>query len=245
MKKIRVWISPVGSVEAERKLKDIAQKHALETTGQPEELEMVLTIQAGRLGFTQKGGFHFVACDFSKLRPLSAGQPMAKALGRNKKLKVLDCTAGWGMDSVLMEQLGFEVLAFEQNPLLFEVLTEETQHNTSLRLEFRLGDSFEYLQTLKSLTDEDKTQVFWPDIIYIDPMFEAKAKSAKSEKSIQVLQNLVEASPLTEEKLMLAMECARSHVVVKQNKRAAAFNIRPSARFEGQSTRFDVYRGKV
>lgn len=216
------------------KAKALAEKFKLEYTDNPEDHELVLTEQDGRMGFMQKRGFLFVTSDFSKLRPLTASQPFAKALGRNKKLKVLDCTAGWGMDAALMAKSGFEVLAFEQNPLLFEILREELKHNTSLALEFRQGDSFEYLRTL---SEEDH-----PDIIFIDPMFEEKAKGAKSEKSIQILQKLVEPSPLTEEKLKLAIEKTKSHVVVKQAKRAPAFNIRPTLSFEGQSTRFDIYR---
>ena len=221
--KIRVW-----------KSKELAQKFKLEHTDNPEDMEMVLTMQDGRIGFVQKRGFHFTTSDFSKIRPLVASQPMAKALGRNKKLKVLDCTAGWGLDSAIMARSGFQVLAFEQNLLLFEVIKQELQHNPSLPLEFRLGDSFEYLKTI---SEGER-----PDIIFIDPMFVEKSKGAKSEKSIQVLQNLVEPSLFTEEKLKLAIEKAKSHVVVKQNKRALGFAIRPSACFEGQSTRFDVYR---
>ena len=227
---MRVWLK-----EDQAQLKALSEKYNLETTNEPNDQEMVFTVQDGRLGFVQKRGFNFTISDFSKLRPLTAGQPMAKALGRNKKLSVLDCTAGWGMDSALMAKSGFKVLAFEQNPLMFEILEEELKHNTSLPLKFRLGDSFEYL---KSISESEK-----PDIVFIDPMFAEKSKGAKSEKAIQILQNLVEPSPLTEEKLKLAISKAKSHVVVKQNKRAPGFSIRPSARFEGQSTRFDVYRG--
>lgn len=216
------------------KSKELAEKLGLEYTDNPEDQEIVLTVQDGRMGFVQKRGFTFTTSDFSKLRPLVASQPMAKALGRDKKMKVLDCTAGWGLDSALMAKSGFQVLAFEQNKLLYEVLKEELKHNTSLPLEFRHGDSFEYLRTV---SENER-----PDIVFIDPMFEAKAKSAKSEKSIQILQQLVEPSPLTEERLSLAIEKAKHRVVVKQNKRAPAFNVRPSQTFEGQSTRFDVYR---
>ena len=219
---IRVWNSP-----------ELAKKLNLEHTSSPDEGEIVLTIQDGRMGFVQKRGFTFTASDFSKLRPLVASQPMAKALGRDKKLKVLDCTAGWGLDSALIAKSGFTVLAFEKNKILYEILKEELQHNTSLSLEFRHGDSFNYLRTV---SENDR-----PDIVFIDPMFEAKAKSAKSEKSIQILQSLVEPSPLTEELLELAIEKSKSRVVVKQNKRAPAFKRRPSLTFEGQSTRFDVY----
>lgn len=220
---IRAWNSP-----------DLAKKLHLENTDTPADGEMVLTVQEGRIGFVQKRGFNFTTCDFSKLRPLVASQPMAKALGRNKKLKVLDCTAGWGLDAALMAKSGFEVLAFEQNSLLYEILNDELKHNASLPLKFRCGDSFEYLH---DVSENDR-----PDIIFIDPMFAEKSKGAKSEKSIQILQNLVEAAPLTEEKLKLAIEKAKSHVVVKQNKRAERFSLRPSATFEGQSIRFDVYR---
>lgn len=228
--KIRAWLQN----ESQQKLKNIAQKYSLKITSAPEDMEMVLSEQEERLGFVQKRGFHFTTSNFSKLRPLVASQPMAKALGRNKKLKVLDCTAGWGLDAALMALSGFRVLAFEQNQLLAAILQDEMKHNSSLPLEFRHGDSFEYLS---SISDSER-----PDIVFIDPMFIEKSKGAKSEKSIQVLQNLVEPSPLTEEKLKLAIEKAKSHVVVKQNKRAERLNIRPSATFEGQSIRFDVYR---
>lgn len=118
MKKVRAWLRD----EAAQNLKDLAVKYSLEVTKNPEGQELVLTTEDDRLGFMQKRGFHFVTSDFAKLRPLMASQPFAKALGRNKKLKVLDCTAGWGMDSALMAKSGFEVLAFEKNFLLFEIL---------------------------------------------------------------------------------------------------------------------------
>jgi 16S rRNA (guanine1516-N2)-methyltransferase len=79
-----------------------------------------------------------------------------------------------------------------------------------------------------------------PDVVYLDPMFPARSKSAAVKKEMQYMQALLEDEdplPLFE----AALACATKRVVIKRPIHAPDVAAKPNHRFEGKTVRFDVY----
>lgn len=81
-----------------------------------------------------------------------------------------------------------------------------------------------------------------PDVVYLDPMFPERHKSADVKKEMQAFHRLVGRDEDAGELLALALSVARYRVVVKRPRKAPDLaGVAPSHRIEGKSSRFDVY----
>ena len=84
-------------------------------------------------------------------------------------------------------------------------------------------------------------------MVYCDPMFPPRDKSAAVGGDMQVLHKLVGATPDAGDLLAAALRAAKRRVVVKRPLRADALvatgleHIHPSYALEGRASRFDVY----
>lgn len=165
---------------------------------------------------------------------------LSKALGYSKGVrKVLDLSAGLGIDAVFMTQLGFQVTALERSQLLFVLLDEALKKAPELqsKLKFIGADSAEYLKAATSSRDADA--------IYFDPMYPHKKKKALPKQEMVVFRELVghdeDASHVLEE----ALKWPVSRVVVKRP--LGAEELLPGVRhaFEGKVVRYDVYMRSV
>jgi len=105
------------------------------------------------------------------------------------------------------------------------------------RLHLIHTDAVSYMQ---SLSEKEK-----PDVIYLDPMFPDRKKSAKVKKEMQVLQALLgHETPLETEKLFeAALNCAQQSVVVKRPKLAPCISqkLKPHHILQGKTCRFEVF----
>lgn len=102
--------------------------------------------------------------------------------------KVVDCTAGFLGDSLLMLifQPSIEIMAFESNALLFILLYHSLLKSTYAQLDqlqLIYGSSLDYLQQNTGHLQE---------IFYCDPMFEVKSQKSKNKKKIQFLEELIQ-----------------------------------------------------
>ena len=176
------------------------------------------------------------------------GQTIAKAVGVSGKFqpRVLDMTAGWGRDAFLLASLGCHLTLLKRNPIVFKLLEDglgrakvAAENDSKLsaiigRMQLLKKDSLEYLDTLKETSH--------PDIIYIDPMFPSRKKSAKVKKDMQALHTLVGVDKDSEKMISKALTKARYRVVVKRPVHAEFLaNIKPNYSLEGKSTRFDIF----
>lgn len=161
---------------------------------------------------------------------------LAKALGYAKGVRrVLDLSAGMGIDAVFMTQLGFQVTSVERSQLLFVLLNEALSRAPELqpKLQFVAADSYEYLRSSESSREVDA--------IFFDPMYPHKKKTALPKQEMVVFRELVghdeDASRVLEE----AMKWPVSRIVVKRP--LGAEELLPGVRhaYEGKVVRYDVY----
>lgn len=172
-------------------------------------------------------------------------QLIAKAIGikSNYKPTVLDATAGLGRDAFVLASLGCKVQMIERSQIIAALLEDgllRAQQNTEFQKNCALSllhiDSKTYLQRL----NENNTNV--PDVIYIDPMYPLRTKSALVKKELRALREIVGEDNDAAEILHLALKIAKKRVVVKRPKSAPTLNeIKPSIIYQSVNTRFDVY----
>ncbi|MEQ2356493.1 class I SAM-dependent methyltransferase [Pseudoalteromonas piscicida] len=171
------------------------------------------------------------------------GQAIAKAVGLNKGAvpTVLDATAGLGRDAFVLASMGCKVVLHERNPIVAALLYDGLQRayqdaeigewvRSTMRLEF--GSSHDLLE-----------QAGWrPDIVYLDPMFPHREKSAQVKKEMRVFQDLVGNDLDADALLPFALQLATKRVVVKRPDYAGFLNDKtPSMQIKTKKNRFDVY----
>lgn len=180
------------------------------------------------------------------------GQMIAKAVGLKPHVfpQVLDLTAGLGRDAFVLASLGCRVQLWERSPVVYRLLADglararrgaEQSGDGELmeilgRMSLQYGDGAGYLG---SLAEDDPER---PDVIYLDPMFPERQKSADVKKEMRAFHTLVGADADADELLAPALAKARYRVVVKRPRKAPDLAGRaPGHRVEGKSSRFDVY----
>lgn len=160
---------------------------------------------------------------------------ISKALGSGKYgLRVLDLSAGLGVDAVFLSQLGYEVVAIERNPLIFLCLENALKHKPELKIEFIFGES---QQVIKN-SDFLKKQY---DVVYFDPMFPQKNKSALPKQEMVFFKSLVGDDGDAESVLQQALRLPHvKRVAVKRSLKAPEL-LKPMSQVKGKLVRFDIY----
>lgn len=161
----------------------------------------------------------------------------------NIGMTAIDCTAGFGHDSLILASTGASIAMIEQNPLMFLLLQYEKLHmqlnpnwNKLLdRISLHFGHAADVLSHLAKA-----------DIIYLDPMFPPDSYSAKVNKNMQVLHLLANPPTLTEEVELLKnaqnQRIDGGKVIVKRPKNAPFLaNCSPIDSISNAVVRFDVY----
>ncbi|MBS0287123.1 MAG: class I SAM-dependent methyltransferase [Proteobacteria bacterium] len=167
---------------------------------------------------------------------------IAKAIGFKKgmPLHVLDATAGWGREAFLLAALGCEVTLCERHPVV-STLLEKALHQA--KNDPALQDTISRMTLIKScaMTYLQAHPDISPDIIYCDPMFPLRQKSALVKKEMQILHTLVGEDKDSEDLVKLCYLRAQKRVVVKRALRAPLLFPAPSMTYKARSHRFDVY----
>jgi 16S rRNA (guanine1516-N2)-methyltransferase len=168
----------------------------------------------------------------------------AAAVKQGHMTRVLDATAGFGLDAYLFAAAGSEVTMCERSKILHAMLADgirrasqsvdERVRQTVARMHLLEGDS---LMLMQGQWQER------PEVIYLDPMFpERKKKSAKVKKNMFLLQQLLHGEEDAPGLLAQALGLAAKRVVVKRPRHAPFLDDRaPGFTLEGKSSRFDVY----
>ena len=167
-------------------------------------------------------------------------QLIAKAVGIKSQFRpiVIDATAGFGVDSFILAYLGCKVTMLERS-LVMSVLLED-----GLR---RLKNNSNYQNINLSLYNCQAVEYFKeaekPDVIYFDPMYPPRKKSALGANSMRTLHKLVGADEDAASVLDAALKCAKKRVVVKRQSHADCLGLlKPDLRYSlGASCRYDVY----
>lgn len=170
------------------------------------------------------------------------GEAIAKAVGLHKKstLTVLDATAGLGRDSFVMASIGATVLMVERQPIVAALLYDGLRR---AKLDSHLALWLpQRLQLLHCSAAQALTEQAAVDVVYLDPMFPAREKSALVKKEMRAFHHVVGDDNDADDLLPLALALATKRVVVKRPVQAEFLaNTAPTMSLTGKSNRFDVY----
>ena len=175
----------------------------------------------------------------ARLKSVTQRHPLARAIGIQAQFKprVIDATAGWARDAVTLANLGCKMILIERSAEVSAVVTDALQRlfvQQSLAIELITGEAKE---TLLHLSAEA-----YPDVIYLDPMYPHRTKSALVKKEMRFLRQLVGEDKDAGELLRVALMRATQRVVVKRPKGAAALTEQvPDFIIKSPNTRYDVY----
>ncbi len=176
------------------------------------------------------------------------GQAIAKAVGLKGGISptVLDATAGLGRDAFVLATLGCKVQLVERHPVVAALLDDglarakadpEIGGWVSERMQLLHASSHDALVNLA-----DDPDFVAPDVVYLDPMYPHKKKSALVKKEMRVFQTLVGADLDADGLFEPAYALATKRVVVKRPDYAEFLaQAKPSMAIETKKNRFDIY----
>ena len=173
----------------------------------------------------------------------AGGEAISKAVGIKKgdRPNIVDATAGWGRDAFVLATMGCRVHMIERSEIIAKLL-EDGLHRAEQ--DKKIGG---LIKDKLSLTCGDSRKMllqtpFEPEVIYLDPMFPHKEKSALVKREMRVLQDVVGKDEDADTLLNLALTIATNRVVVK---RPASANflagIKPQTSIKTKKHRFDIY----
>lgn len=209
-----------------------------------------------------------VAPEWDKLqrRVVSAGRKSELLLQAAKitaDSHVIDATAGFGHDSLILASTGAHVVMLEQQPLMALLLLAEQQRMSALpnwqklmsRLQVINTDALSYFEDFNKSPSADSSQRV--DVVYLDPMFpddsyqdSKTGKGAKVGKHMQALHMLARPPTLDEEQQLLQIAQSvvsqrgqkQGRVIVKRPQFAPLLaHLEPSESWSNEAVRFDGY----
>lgn len=170
---------------------------------------------------------------------LSRRQPLALAVGRSTR-SVVDATAGFGRDSLLLAGMGYIVTAFERCAAIAALLQDALEWARS-------SDTFATPIVNMHVIHADARAALAavrpvPETIYLDPMFPPKRKkSALATKEMRLLRELVGDDADADELFDISLRTAARRVVVKRHDSALPLVRKPDNSYRGKLVRYDVY----
>lgn len=170
------------------------------------------------------------------------GQTIAKAIGLKSGLNpsVLDCTAGMGRDAFVLASLGCAVTMLERAPITHALLEDALRRAAEDAQTYAITQNMQ-LSSLSALTYLQQGMNNC-DVIYMDPMYPHREKSALVKKEMRIFRELVGDDLDADKLLEAALDAKPARVVVKRPKGAPHLNEqKPSATVESKNTRYDIY----
>lgn len=173
------------------------------------------------------------------------GEAVAKAVGIKGDYlpDVIDATAGLGRDAFVLASVGCRVRMLERHPVVAALLDDGLQRG------YRDAEIGPWLQERLQLIHASSLAELAkltprPDVVYLDPMFPHKQKSALVKKEMRVFQSLVGPDTDADGLLEPARNLAKKRVVVKRPDYAPPLaDIATQNAVVTKGHRFDIYSG--
>ncbi|SET13097.1 16S rRNA (guanine1516-N2)-methyltransferase [Pseudobutyrivibrio sp. C4] len=207
-----------------------------------------LSLQQNAEGLTLTDGELSIMVDFREMLPrLKQSNLQREMLVKAARIKgqpmpqtLIDATAGFGEDSLILAAAGFQVQLYEFDEVIAVLLKDGMERALEIpelkdavgRMKLVCGDSTEGMRKLD----------FKPDIVLLDPMFPARQKSALIKKKFQLIQRLESPCSTEEQLLDAAVAADPKRIVIKRPLKGPYLADRkPSYSLEGKAIRYDCF----
>lgn len=197
-------------------------------------------------GLTLVGDGLEVRGDFMRMLPRVRRDRLARELlVRAARVKgvpkpvAVDGTAGLGEDSLLLAAAGFYVTMFERDPTIAALLSDALARAAR---QPELEDIVCRMRLLEKDSVEGMHELgVRPDVVFLDPMFPARRKSAAVKKKLRLIQSLERPCEDEAELMAAARELAPRKIVVKRPLKGPYLaGVKPSHSLAGKAVRYDV-----
>ena len=196
----------------------------------PDMTPVVIDFVSGKTAYRRKYGH-------------AGGEAISKAVGikKGKRPTIVDATAGLGRDAFVLATMGCRVHMIERSAMIATLLEDGLRRAAA---DEKIGA---LIKDKLTLTCGDSRQTllqipFAPEVIYVDPMFPVKDKSALVKKDMRIVQDIVGQDTDADELLKVALTIATNRVVVKRPASAEYLaGIKPQASIKTKKHRFDIY----
>ncbi|WP_144392433.1 class I SAM-dependent methyltransferase [Pleionea sediminis] len=171
-------------------------------------------------------------------------EPLAKAIGlkNNATPTVIDATAGMGREAFLLASMGCQVTAYERNPIIYFLLKDAVrrlENNGDFQIK-KVSLQVKHCNSIDTLGN--LTVPLKPDVVYLDPMFPERTKSAAVKKEMRIFKQLAGNDEDDAQLLKASLGAALKRVVVKRPGQAPFINnMKPDHQILSKKHRFDVY----
>lgn len=187
----------------------------------------------------------FVAGVARHRRLHGGGELLGRAVKASSRPRVWDATGGLGRDAFVLASLGLQLTVFERHPVVCALLAD------GLRRAVAAGGEAAAIAARIRLCRADAAQAMpqqaacgKPEVVYLDPMYPQRLKSAAVKKEMAYFHELVGVAAADDDAALLTAACrsARARVVVKRPPQGAYLCDRqPAYQYQGKAVRFDVY----
>lgn len=208
--------------------------------------EAGLELREGAAGLALAGDGMELTCDLARLlprlRPDRLGRELLVRAARVRGVAAptaVDATAGLGEDSLLLAAAGFTVTMYEKDPVIAALLQDALERAANEpqlsaiveRMTLVEGDSVAALRAMGAA----------PDVVFLDPMFPERTKSAAVKKKFQLLHRLERPCEDERELLDAALAAGPRKVVIKRPPKGPCLaGVKPSHAVAGKAVRYDV-----
>ncbi|MDE1185689.1 MAG: 16S rRNA (guanine(1516)-N(2))-methyltransferase RsmJ [Pantoea sp.] len=227
----------------------LAQRWGLE---QDEDSGLALVLTASHLELRKRdepklGGIFvdFVSGAMAHRRRFGGGrgEAVAKAVGIKGDYlpDVVDATAGLGRDAFVLAALGCRVRMLERHPVVAALLEDGLRRGYD---DPEIGGWLRERLTLLHVVSQQALSEITPapDVVYLDPMYPHRQKSAMVKKEMRVFQSLVGADEDADALLEPARRLAKKRIVVKRPDYAPPLaGVVTQSAVVTKSHRFDIY----
>lgn len=218
-------------------------------TTQNEKLrEVGLELKYTEDGLTLTDGKLSIMVDFKDMLPRLKQSNLqnemqvkaARIKGQPMPQKIIDATAGFGEDSLILAAAGFDVDLYEFDDIIALLLEDGLDRAKNIpelapivaRMHFHHADSIQAMQNLDYL----------PDSILLDPMFPSRNKSAMIKKKFQLLQKIESPCSVEEELLNAAIAANPKRIIIKRPLKGPFLaDKKPNYSLEGKAIRYDCF----
>lgn len=178
------------------------------------------------------------------------GQDIAKAIGLKHGFTphILDATAGLGRDAFVLASLGCEITLMERMPVVAALLEDGLER---AKLNSEVSEIANRMTLVHASSIEHMNLAQQVDVVYLDPMYPHREKSAAVKKEMRVFQSLVGEDLDADGLLAPALALAQYRVVVKRPSYAPPLSCpsikgslgsrKPNTSINMKKNRFDVY----
>lgn len=240
-------VAQQGQPELSGLLASLLSQAAVVNAPVPEQGLYLLADSSG-LSLAKAGHKGRVRVDFTDgvarhRRLFGGGELLSRAVQAKSQPKVWDATGGLGRDAFVLASMGLDVVVFEQHPVVYALLADGLQRarddeQTAAvvgHMQLRPGS----ITSLVPLSAENR-----PDVVYLDPMYPHRQKSAAVKKEMAYFHDLVGLGDEQQEQQLLdvARQWATKRIVVKRPHNGVFLaSAKPAFQYSGKTTRFDVY----